>query len=195
MHPYKITETASTQAITLDEAKDHLGIASTDSRFDTQITNQIAAATRWCETEAGILIRDSVTFSMQCRAWQREYQIPSVPLQQVLNIFYSEENAVSLQIVDSDLFDVATSDRTRGVLRISDDFEFPTLDPNTAYPVDITYLAGWDTRAIDVPEEAKYACLLILSTLFDHDLDFRQVISYRDRAVDLLRGLNPGVYS
>jgi uncharacterized phiE125 gp8 family phage protein len=154
---------ATTLAVTVQDAKLHLNVSSTED--DTLITSQVKAATLLLEqktsrcfvTQTRVLKADSFG---DCRyvQGQRVYPVRS-PLKSVSSISYLDSGGATTVMPSSD-YVVSTGDQP-GYIAPSYNASWPDVyqQPNS---VTVTYVAGHSTVSTGVPENVKQAVRMVV---------------------------------
>lgn len=152
---------ASSEPVSLVEAKKHLEIAEADETHNTHITDLIQAAREVWEHDTG-----SITTSRTVT--EKDFSVDT-------EVFLLRRPVVSLTSVtfDGDAQATAEVDIARGVVHLDSGYSGEDWDS-----VIITYVAGYST----VPEIAKSAMKLQLSMLFD---EHKQLPHY-ERSYEML---------
>lgn len=158
----KVTEAPETEPLTLDEAKAHLKVDSSDE--DAYITLLLKASRKMCETYAGL------SFATQTRQVKLDsfpcgsIILPYGPVQSVESMIYIDPDGVETELFVDDDFLI---DLSNGLTRVSPvGTNWPTAD-NINGAITIEYISGYD----DIPEEAKVAILLTLASLYENRQD------------------------
>jgi uncharacterized phiE125 gp8 family phage protein len=153
--------------VTLDEAKQHVGLLSGD--HDQHLARLIEAATEEAERYTGrALISQTWRLALDkfpCRWPRNDIRLPRPPLQSVTSIKYVDEHGI-LQTLDSALY-TATADFEPARIEPAYGQVWPaTRDEREA--VRVTYVAGYGNAASNVPQGIRQAILLMAAQWFAH---------------------------
>lgn len=168
----KLITGPAAEAITLEEAKQHLRVVDTDE--DSLISIYIRAARQWCEGPEGFLGRALVT-----QTWDlvldsfptAEIKVPLPPLQEVVYIKY-DDTAGNEQSVSATNYYVDNVSEPGWVLPTAD---WPSTI-NAVNSVRVRFKAGYpeDTGvsppdiAANVPFDIKAAMLLLIGSMYEN---------------------------
>ena len=152
----------TTLAVTLNDAKRHLNVSSTND--DALITEQIKSAATMLEnrtqrcfvTQTRVLKMDD--FCDKRYVHNRRIYPPRSPLKSVSSVVYLDSNGVSTTMPSSD-YVVSTGDQP-GFIAEAYNATWPSVYPQ-ANSVTITYVAGHSTVSSGVPSNCKQAVRML----------------------------------
>lgn len=189
-----VTTAPAVEPVSLSEAKAQLRIDSTNTTFDTEISQMITEARAWVESRYGISI---ITQSRQQRqdnfyesfdrypldgvASQRYYtrfpvKILFGPVQSVDSVKYYDTNGVQQTLVlNTDYSAAGLVTPTKGLQQ----FPVASIYPVNSWPsfkwipesVQINYTAGWGSDSTYVPGPVKRAIKYVLGHFFENRLE------------------------
>jgi uncharacterized phiE125 gp8 family phage protein len=182
----RLTDAPSVEPITLAEARDHLRLVASGSPAthpdDDIIEAFITAARQHIDGKDGWLGRCLIT-----QTWELvldtfpdgEIRLPLSPVQEVVAIYYDDENGVEQTVAPGDYM-VDTASEPGWVVPVSGVSWPTTLDGiNT---VRVQFKAGYGDAADDVPGPIKSAIKLILAHLYSN----REPMAIEGTAVETL---------
>lgn len=147
--------------IGLEEAKLYLKVDTTDD--DPVITALISAAEKFVEDYTGLRL---LTFNFSCvldKVGELTY-VPFSPLQEVTKIEVIAEDG-SVSVVDPGTYDVDTSSRQYGKVRLKPGYSWPEHRGFASFI--ISGKAGFGDNPADVPSPLKTAVLIVLAKLYE----------------------------
>lgn len=171
-------EDATVEPVTLQEAKTHLRVTSTDD--DAYITTLIAVARQSVEeqTRRAILSQTWVAgFSSwpialgraEARGFGRGdadgFELPRPKALSVESLVYFDQDDQEQTMDEADY--TVDLEAFPAILRVKSAVQLPALSPNLNAPIRITYVAGFGEDAAAVPAPIKHAILLLLSHLYE----------------------------
>jgi uncharacterized phiE125 gp8 family phage protein len=153
--------------VTVDEAKDHLRLAT--SADDAQLEAMIAAATAYVEGEtARHLLTTELRLVLDC--FPCVVEIPRAPIQSIDEIRYLDFNGTQTVL--------ATTDYRVGLnslpARITPSYAagaWPTVQ-SVIEAVEIDLTAGYGDDPADVPSDLLHAIKLLVAAMYEHREDF-----------------------
>lgn len=184
-----VTAKSSDLPVTLEEAKTHLRLLSSD--LDEHVAGLLEAAVEYCETVCGRSLRVSHTLTQSYDGWPCGLvRFDRHPVTAVSHVKYYDPDDV-LTTVDSSNYRLHLSSEAAAVLEFDADFTRPTLSYRDDAVI-VTYTAGYATLD-DVPHRAKAAINMKLAELFGN-LDERMVAPNERAIASLLGTLDWGCY-
>tara|TARA_R100000458_G_scaffold58935_1_gene68114 strand:+ start:578 stop:1159 length:582 start_codon:yes stop_codon:yes gene_type:complete len=155
---------ATTEPITLGEAKAHLRVLTDDD--DQLIRGYIKAATAYCEQA----VPGSRSLVRQTWDWKKHdfladsFDLPRPPLQSVTHIkYYATNTSTGLTTLSSTAYLVHKPDRLPGTIELHPNKgAWPTV-ADRADAVQIRFVAGYTT----IPEQAKHAIKLLVAHYYE----------------------------
>lgn len=158
------TADATTEPVTLAEAKNHMRVSHQDE--DGLIDALIPAARQWVEHFTKRALVDQ-TWQLTLDAFPAaELWIPRPPLMSVTSIDYTKQDGTS-DSVDSSIYIVDT-DHLPGRVALADGESWPSDDLQSIAAVIVTYQAGYGSSADDVPRPLRHAVLMLVGHLYEH---------------------------
>lgn len=162
---------AVTEPVTLDEAKAHLRVTSTEE--DDYITALITVARQAVEDQTRRSLVTQTwevgfegwpTFNEARRRAAQGFELPRPKTVSVTSVEYWDVNGDKHTMpADSYVVDI---NAFPAILNMKEATELPTLSPDLPAPVLVTYVAGFGGAAA-VPAPIKHAILLMISHLFE----------------------------
>ena len=160
--------TATDDAITLEEIKDHLRIERGETIDDEYLERLRDVATEHVQDLTGLKLITSVWYSYR-NDWpdNDHFDLPFAPLQSVAStgITYTPSSGGSLKFSSTEWQQDSVSIPPRVVLRYDDDWPSEQLDINNPIRVKATY--GYTTSG-KIPASLKHAMLLMIGNWFEH---------------------------
>lgn len=155
----------ATNPVSLDEAKLHLAIDTTFTRFDLLISSHITAATTKIEqyTNRGLVTQ---TWELTLDSFpDRAVELPmAAPLDNITIVTYTlADGTIETIAVNRYISDAA---KEPGRLVLNPDADWPSVDLYPSSAVKIRYVVGQPDT--DVPSIYKAAILLYVGFLFEH---------------------------
>lgn len=154
---WEITTGPTQEPITLDEARDHLRIDTTD---ELPVLDQLIVAAR--EYTESVLGRSILTQTITAyyQSWPRRLFLlqRAAPLQSVTSIKYLDTEGVQ-QTLSTDIYDVFTAPEP-GEVRLGYRESWPTHRYETD-AIEIAYVSGWTAPGL-VPASLRQALLLLI---------------------------------
>lgn len=181
-------------AVTLTEAKTQLRILSTDTTYDTEITNAINDATQWIERRYGISLITQTRLQTQDRFYDlfplygasdfSDQQLLTrfplkllyAPVQSISALSYTDTNGATQTLVNNTDYQVAgLMPPTLG----AQDIVTPRIWPTNFWPsykwipdaIQITYIAGFGANSTFIPGPIRRAVLMVVGHLFENRLE------------------------
>jgi uncharacterized phiE125 gp8 family phage protein len=150
--------------VTLDETRQHLGVAAGDD--DDRLQTYIAAVTAWAEkaVRGGIAIMTQ-TWDYKANDFPRgssNLTLPNPPLQSVTSVTYFDTSGTQQTLIEGTDFRVLTPWKHNGFLEPIDDAYWPEVDDDRSDAVTIRFVAGYTSRS-NVPENLKHAIKMMIS--------------------------------
>lgn len=166
MYSLAQTTAPTTEPLTLDEVKDHLGLAREVSDWDSKLRAQLTAARQDIEDRTN---RQFVTATWTLKLNGFAYgtgviYLPRAPLQSVTSITYLESVAGVSTTWSSSNYRVSLKEP--GEVTLAYGQSFPSLYP-VSDAVTIVYVAGYGAASA-VPEKVKHAIKMRLSQWWAH---------------------------
>jgi uncharacterized phiE125 gp8 family phage protein len=157
-----ITSTPATELLTLEEAKRHLRVYSSD--LDDEVAALIAAARDDCERETGRTFRTAVTRTWKTDEWFCEaWKPPFPPLLGITSITYFDADNASQTLASSNYHVVLSTDG-RGEVVWATDAVLPIVyDRPDA--ITVTFTTGYASASV-VPPVALQAMKVKLTELW-----------------------------
>jgi uncharacterized phiE125 gp8 family phage protein len=183
-----VTAKSSDLPVTLEEAKTHLRLLSSD--LDEHVASLLEAAVEYCETVCGRSLRVSHTLTQKYDGWPLTVHFDRHPVTAITSVTYYDDDDAT-QTVSSSNYRLIASSEAAAFLEFDDDFTLPTLSDRSDAVI-VTYTAGYATLA-DVPHRAKAAINMKLAELFGN-LDERMVAPNERAIASLLGTLDWGCY-
>jgi len=185
-HQTTVTEKSSDLPVTLEEAKAHLRLLSSD--LDVHVEGLLEAAVEYCESVIGRSLRTSTTLTQTYDGWPcNPVRFDRQPVLAIGSVKYRDPDDTE-HTVTSNNYRLLPSSEASAVLEFDEGFVPETL-AGRADAVTVTYVAGYE----DPPARAKAAILLKLSELFGN-LDERKVTANERSINTLLGSLDWGCY-
>jgi uncharacterized phiE125 gp8 family phage protein len=184
-----VTAKSSDLPVTLEEAKTHLRLLSSD--LDEHVASLLEAAVEYCETVCGRSLRVSHALTQSYDGWPIGLvRFDRNPVTAVSHVKYYDADDTLTTVSTSD-YRLHLSSEAAAVLEFDADFTLPTLSDRSDAVI-VTYTAGYATLA-DVPHRAKAAINMKLAELFGN-LDERMVAPNERAIASLLGTLDWGCY-
>ena len=158
-----VLSAAPTSAIvTLQDAKNHLRVDSTDE--DSLIQTLVDAATAYLDGFYGVLGRAMVTqtWIQKFDGWDSYLYLPVFPVASITSVVYLNSSGGSTTVTASD-YQLLT-DECGPYVAFDQAFSYPTLGIETGPQVTVTYVAG--EAVTNVPRPLKQAMLLLIGHWF-----------------------------
>jgi uncharacterized phiE125 gp8 family phage protein len=157
----KLITPATTEPVTLTEAKSHLRI--TDSNNDTYITAIIKPARIKCENLTGRSLAPQ-TFELILDNFPYEkIEIPMPPVTTLSSIKYKDSDGIETEWTSSEYI---FYDSEPAVIVPAYGYSWPSFTPYPMGAVKVRYVAGHTAANIPVP--VKQAILLLIGHLFEN---------------------------
>ena len=159
----KRTTDASTEPVTLAEAKEHLRVDFSDD--DSYISTLITAARQSIEISTKRAVASGQTYEAGYAIFPLRYdslEIPNPPLVSVTSIKYFDDQGVE-HTVNTNKYNGDTTGSNCANVFFKDTFSLPTVSRDLLAPVKITYTAGYT----DLPKPLHQAILLLVSHYYD----------------------------
>ena len=162
---------STTEPLTLSEVKMHLGMAETDTYWDSYLPDLIKAARERAEVYTQrSLVDKTMVLMLDGMPRASVVKLPSGPIKSVTSIKYKKENQETLEILPASDYHVQSAVEPGYIyfLKRVDDIE---SRPNA---VQIEYTTGYGSRTVSgvtdpnpLPAPLKSAMLMIVRTMFD----------------------------
>lgn len=187
MGKYVVTTPAGRQALTLDEAKNHLRV--TDNEFDGQIGALIEAAVDRAQNYTGrYFISQGVTLYLDRWPDSRSVLLWRVPVTAVASVKYYDADGTLQTLDPSDYWTALNQEPAAVTLRES--ASWPTLQNERPEAVQIAMTCGYGVTPANVPALVRAGVLQIVEDLFAGTVDggsrVQQVIGW-ERILDAYR--------
>ena len=158
----EIVTRATALPLTLDEAKKHLEIATTDTAHDEHISALVSDARDQWERDT-----DSVTtyqtWRIKTDGIEDGYKLPKTPVSSITSItYYDVSNA--LQTLATSVYELDTS---RNEIRLKYQQQWPSVASRWD-AITVTYVCGYGADGRYVPGVAKRAMLLLVGHYFEN---------------------------
>lgn len=177
-----VTAKSSDLPVTLEEAKTHLRLLSSD--LDEHVAGLLEAAVEYCETVCGRSLRVSQTLTQKYDGWPcGAVAFDRQPVTAITSVTYRDADDATQTLASSN-YRLLVSSEAAAFMEFDEDFSAPTLN-GRADAVTVTYTAGYASLA-DVPARAKAAVKLKLTELFDNSDE--RMIAANERSVAMLLG-------
>lgn len=167
LNPVPISAPA-VEPLTVEEAKLHLKIESTDDNYT--VLRAIRAARTRIEKVCGIAL---ITQTRECvmDRWPRcdWFYVPRPPLQSISSIVYVDFEGTSATWASSRYLVDTDSHPGRVSLAYSETYPTNILRPING--VRVRFIAGYGLTAESVPEDIRHAMKLMLSDFYEHRED------------------------
>lgn len=163
--PLRLVTAASTQPLTLDEAKLWLRVDGTAE--NDLITDQIKGATQFVEDEiSGHRQLITATYEIGVQSWWSYdfLSLPRPPLQAVDWIKYYDTNG-TLTTLDSSYYDVKTYLKQPGTIALAYQKFWPVVQTRRNWPILIQFQCGYGS-ASSVPAKVKQVLRLVLNWMY-----------------------------
>ena len=161
-NPIVVTSAPAGELLTLDEAKRHLRLYSSD--LDDEVTSLILAARDYCERFAARTLRASTSRTIKLdRWWCDELELPYPPILTVSSVTYYDTSNVS-QTLSSSNYYVEISTDHGGCLEWVFNATIPSLYTRDD-AVTVTYTAGY-ADLTSIPPVAVHAMKCKLTELW-----------------------------
>ena len=156
------------ELFTLDELKDHLRIDASQTEDDAYLMRLVAAVRQHLDGYSGYLGRALITqtWRLDLERFSSVERIPLPRLQSVTSITYIDSNG-DTQTVSSSVYEVISDGDWDGYVRKLTSQSWPTdVSTEYAYPVSITFKAGFGDSWNDVPEDIRLAALMLIAETY-----------------------------
>jgi uncharacterized phiE125 gp8 family phage protein len=164
IRPYSVTVAPAIEPVTLDEAKEHLGVLVSDD--DDLITALIIAAREFVENYTGRkLIEQTIQYTLPDFPLEGVIYIPSSPVISVDSVEYVDSGGDD-QTLSADLYEVRAIELPPEISLLGGE-SWPSTDTDTSVAVTVTATVGYGDSADDVPHTIKSAIKLMLTKLYD----------------------------
>lgn len=155
----------TTEPLTLDEAKQHLRVDTSDD--DGLIAGYILAARHWVESQAGPII--SQTWDYTLEEWpicdgEYEIELPMKPVQSITSITYIDTNGDS-QTLAADQYEAVLDDPTPSVVQAYGAV-WPAVREKPA-AITVRFVAGYGSIS-SVPDPLRVAIMLLVGRFYEH---------------------------
>jgi uncharacterized phiE125 gp8 family phage protein len=160
--------TATDDAISLEEIKDHLRIERGETADDEYLEGLRDVATEHVQDLTGLRLLTSVWYSYR-EDWpdHDNFELPYAPLQSVAStgITYTPSSGGSLKFSSTGWQQDSVSVPPRVVLKYDNDWPSEQLDINNPIRIKATY--GYATSS-KIPASLKHAMLLMIGNWYEH---------------------------
>lgn len=183
-----VTDPRTWDILTLEEAKDELGIVDTgdpeiDAKTDSRIQALIGTVQQWCETTVYKTYGSGTVRRVSFNQWPENGVIfDSPPLVSVGSVKYIDPDDVE-QTLPVDQYVVVVKQVGQGYLYWIADFEYPELTETPGNSVTIEYTSGQDP----IPPIVDQAARIMLSRYWDNHRDDVVLRNYEMAAIGLIR--------
>jgi uncharacterized phiE125 gp8 family phage protein len=174
---YRVEEPPAKEPITLDEAKAHLRILTSDD--DEYITALIETAREYCEEYTGRALITQTIEAFVDEAPPAAITLPKPPLQTVASVVFTAEDGTETTAPATDYHVDANGFYGVITLKSGKSWPSPTLLPSSG--IKITYDAGYGDDETDVPRRIRQAMLLLIGHWYEH----REEISIQNQAFQI----------
>jgi uncharacterized phiE125 gp8 family phage protein len=166
MYGLKIATAATALPVSLDEARQQVGVAE-DTHHDAKLSGLIDAATEYVQTHTGRqLINATFDFYLDAFPYCDSYiLLPRSPLVSITSVKYVNESDGVLTTWSSANYAAVTS-REPGMVALAYQTAWPSSVRFLPESVVIRFVAGYGATALTVPVRAKQAILLLVSHWF-----------------------------
>lgn len=164
MMRHRQTAKAAALAVSLDAAKDHLGIALEDDGRDAEITALIKAATAAIETWADISIIET-TWEGSGNRFADKMLLNRRPYLDMVGIEYVNADDGEIIAVAADVFHVVPDVSSRGIVYRGDGKVWPATVATRADAVRITYTSGFGADDTAVPDDVRQAIFMTVASM------------------------------
>lgn len=184
----------SGEVLSLAEAHAHLAtteLALESAEVASEIASLVVAARQSLEREHDVLLREVVAFTWTIDDWPlagESYYLPVSPMQSITSIQYVDTDGNTQTLAGSN-YRLRKPTYGRASIVFSEAAVFPKRKADTEITISVS--AGWGVGK--VPEVAKQAVRLTLTTMFDESEDVRFHELAANRAQNLMRNLVHGV--
>jgi uncharacterized phiE125 gp8 family phage protein len=164
----QVVTTATDDAITLEEIKDHLRVERGETNEDEYLERLRDVATEHVQDLTGLKLLTSVWNSYYDNWPPHDHiDLPYAPLQTVTStgVTYTPSTGGSLKFSSTGWAKDTVSMPPRVVLKYNDDWPSEQLDMNNPVCVRATY--GYTTSS-KIPASIKHAMLLMIGNWFEH---------------------------
>ena len=185
----EVSTADDSEPLSLEDAKQHLGISTND--YDTQVAQLIREAREHCERCTQRTLRPSVTRRRIAKCWQDAFKpLRWPPVQSITSISYYDTGG-NLLVLSPGSYRLIPSGETVACLEWVSGSQVPSLESRSD-AIAVEFVTGYGD-AESIPETAKAACKLTLQTLWNED-DAKSTDLAERRAMSLLDGLAVGHY-
>lgn len=164
MHRTVLVNDASSEPVTLTEAKTHLNVSGTSK--DTYITSLIVTARRQVERYLNrVLINQNWKVYYNC--WHKEMFIPFGKLSAVSSVKYYDTSGTLTTLDANTYYWVVTTTDPGSIVR-KYDVTYPELQDGRPDAIEIAFTAGFGSAASSVPDDIKHAMKLLITNYYEH---------------------------
>lgn len=152
------------EPITLQEAKDHLRVDSTDE--DALIEALITAARQYVERRCGLALFTQTWDWFLDEFPSCDMQVPRPPLQSVTYIKYYDTDG-TLQTLSASIYQVDSSARP-GRIALAENQTWPLLQSQKLSAVQVRFVSGYTASTIGEIRPIVQAMLLLIGHWYEH---------------------------
>ncbi len=189
----RLIQAATTDPVTLADAKDHCRIVGTDQ--DSVVRSLVIAAVEYVSSRTGRSLAPATYRIERSCWWSCDLAIPAAPLRDVTEVSYLDAEGDEI-VVDPTLYRWRRTP-AGGEIWLLDAFDLPELATERKDAVRITFDAGYDDPAdspasgadpeLTFPVRLHQAILLLVGHWFEHREAVTTTTSTKvDLAVDVL---------
>ncbi len=158
----EVSSAASTDPITVAEAKTHMRVDTSDD--DTYIGNLISAATSYIQDRTCRQMINA-TFKLRLDKFEAiQIWLPRAPLSSVTSIQYVDENEAT-QTLSASKYKV-DSQSLPGRIKQTDGESWPQVSDNLQSVI-ITFVAGYGSATTDIPEGLRLAVRILTAHWYE----------------------------
>lgn len=158
------------EPLTIIDVRRHLRIDDDQDDQLTYVAGLIQSARQHFDGMAGILGRALITqrWRLDLDDFLDVLRMPLPPLQSVEKIEYLDIEG-TLKTVDPAVYEVVTAGTSHGYVLRRPKQQWPAdVDTEIAYPVRITFVAGYGPAGTDVPAPIRHAMLLLVANWYEN---------------------------
>jgi|GEM_PF-4632203 len=185
------------EPLTLSEAKQHLGIETSETRFDTEVGDAIKSARAYCERRAHWIFSESVTFQLTQRTWPlrgEPLRLYFPPLLAVDAFTYVDDTDNVATVAPAN-YVVQSNTTSPSMITFPESFSRPTLSQRDD-ALRLLFRAGFGVgNQSSVDPQIKLACKWMLNVIYDAQQDERKLKGYYDRIHDVIDNVRGGYVS
>lgn len=180
----KLIKAATSENVSLNEAKVHLRV--TDSDSDSQISMLIKAARQDCENFTGRALA-SQDFELALDSFPSDkITLPVPPVEKILSIKYKDSDGIEYTLNTADYI---FYNSVPAVVLPDYGTAFPVFSAYPAGAVRVSFTAGYKSASTDaslvMPEAIKQAILLLVGHYYDN----REIVNVGNNVTELPYGI------